>query len=300
MATEPTDEKITTQGTNGKKPTGPRTPAGKLRASRNALKHGLFVAEFVLSAEEQPMFDDLRRKLRKELSPNSAVLELVFEDVVVAAWRMKLSLRCEQAEVKYQLATESEQDAKALSDEEPPMEYPYALTAWQLGRRLKELEALREAFESRGGILADEWEKPVSAAFGRDFWKTLVDWTPVPVDAILMGFLRGVREREELYGMEPLGEPLTPEEKQECLRLDTFARQQMMLKLLDLERRHLLLALHHVQRTADSARASEERSGRLDLFLRYQTTARREFYRALKEYLQLKKDLRCSPSAEEE
>jgi hypothetical protein len=65
---------------------GPRTPQGKLRASRNAQKHGLLSSEFTFSLEELAEFNHLRNQLRKELGPNTAVREIVCEDIVACAW----------------------------------------------------------------------------------------------------------------------------------------------------------------------------------------------------------------------
>ena len=74
---------------------GPRTPQGKLRASRNARKHGLLAVEFRLSAEESVEFHRFAHRLRKALKPDTALLDLIFEDIVACAWRLKLALRCE-------------------------------------------------------------------------------------------------------------------------------------------------------------------------------------------------------------
>src|SRR5712692_5851924 len=111
MASEPmSDARIRT---NARKATGPKTPAGKLRASRNARKHGLFAAEFVFSAEEKREFDQLRRNLWKELEPKSPLQELALEYVLAAAWRTKLALRGEQAELRKQLEIENQQNRKS-------------------------------------------------------------------------------------------------------------------------------------------------------------------------------------------
>jgi len=165
------------------------------------------------------------------------------------------------------------------------MNYPYSLKAWELRRRLKVLEELREIVEERTLIPA-ELEKPVTQAFGADFWRTLVEWTPTSVSMLHM--VRIMVERSEAYGLQLPGRPPTPEEERKYLEFDSFARRQMMLKLVDVERQHLLLAIHYVGQTEDGQTVLKDRADRLDLFLRYQTTARREFYGALKEYQQLK------------
>jgi hypothetical protein len=89
--------------------------------------------------------------------------------------------------------------------------------------------------------------------------------------------------KHQIFGGEPPVEPPTPEEERKYLEIDSFSRQRMMLKLLDVEKQHLFLALNYVAHTKGEESAVE-RTARLDLFVRYQTTARREFYRALNEY----------------
>ena len=54
---------------NAKKSTGPRTPEGKARASKNALKHGLMAQDAVIPGEDPAEFD---RHLRRR-QPRSAL-----------------------------------------------------------------------------------------------------------------------------------------------------------------------------------------------------------------------------------
>jgi hypothetical protein len=66
------------------------------------------------------------------------------------------------------------------------------------------------------------------------------------------------------------------------LNADAFSRAQMILKLIDRER-HRLVELHRVENAQMDVSHGVD-TPRLELMLRYQTTARREFYRALAEY----------------
>ena len=56
----------------------------------------------------------------------------------------------------------------------------------------------------------------------------------------------------------------------------------MVLKLIALEAQHLALGLRWAE--FEEKYSSVQRTTRLDLFLRYQTSARRAFYQALAEY----------------
>jgi hypothetical protein len=71
--------------------------------------------------------------------------------------------------------------------------------------------------------------------------------------------------------------PLVREKQQER---ESQLRMQMILKLLDVKAQQLQLELHRLR----DAQNSGARAERLDLFIRYHTTARREFYSALREY----------------
>ncbi|MBL8221256.1 MAG: hypothetical protein JNL62_18630 [Bryobacterales bacterium] len=72
---------------NSQHSTGPRTDAGKAASSQNARKHGLSARHVPLSPEERPMFEHLEASLRAEVKPRGTLQELVFAELVVAAWK---------------------------------------------------------------------------------------------------------------------------------------------------------------------------------------------------------------------
>ena len=74
---------------------GPRTALGKVRASRNSRRLGLFAKEFNLSPQDQIEFAALRKMLRQSLKPDTPLLEIQFEDVSVCYWRLIISVRLE-------------------------------------------------------------------------------------------------------------------------------------------------------------------------------------------------------------
>ena len=80
---------------NARKSTGPRSAGGKMRSSRNALRHGLFSARVVLDGESMAVFTLLREGIIRWLRPQD-VLELsLVEQIVSAHWRLR---RCQEAE----------------------------------------------------------------------------------------------------------------------------------------------------------------------------------------------------------
>jgi hypothetical protein len=79
---------------NGARSHGPVTPEGRLRASRNALKHGLTSATPSLLPDEDPQaFAALHADLRNGLRPEG---ELEANAVLQAAWRLWLVRRAER------------------------------------------------------------------------------------------------------------------------------------------------------------------------------------------------------------
>jgi hypothetical protein len=80
---------------NARKSTGPRTPEGKARSSRNATTHGLFCRDTVLPGENELLFHALRRDWILKLNPQDS-LELSFVDRVLKnEWKLN---RLEAAE----------------------------------------------------------------------------------------------------------------------------------------------------------------------------------------------------------
>ena len=74
---------------NAQRSTGPRTLQGKARVASNALKHGLNGKRIVLPNEDPEEFDDLRNALREELAPQGALEEMLVDEIVADAWRLR-------------------------------------------------------------------------------------------------------------------------------------------------------------------------------------------------------------------
>src|SRR5687768_1777267 len=80
---------------NAKQSTGPRTPEGKVRASRNSTTHGIFCRDLVMAGEDEEMFHLTRQSFVAALKPQDAVQLAMVDGAVSARWRLN---RCQRAE----------------------------------------------------------------------------------------------------------------------------------------------------------------------------------------------------------
>ena len=74
---------------NAQRSTGPRTPEGKSKSSKNALKHGLTAAQLVLPTESQDDFDEHAAQLRDEHDPSTPTEHLLVDQLITASWRLR-------------------------------------------------------------------------------------------------------------------------------------------------------------------------------------------------------------------
>ena len=73
---------------NGAKSRGPVTPRGKLKSSRNSLKHGLLATAVLLPGESRDRFLKLCTDLTTEYGPKSPTEWILLERIVHAQWRL--------------------------------------------------------------------------------------------------------------------------------------------------------------------------------------------------------------------
>ncbi len=234
---------------------GPKTPRGKMRSSRNSRRHGFFASEFSFSAADELIFDKFSENLLIQLGPDNSIQDLLAQDVVACGWRMRTALRYEQQELQKQFAIEREGGRLERQAVETSFLYPpNARQNHQSIKLLDELKARAQTLKS----LPPEFEERVTEAFGADFWKTLQEWMPVD------------RAEEKKF-----------------VKADGVKQLEMIYKLIDLYRHSILTTFGNSAERGGRVMCDEWVS-RLDLAIRYLTTARRDFYRALREYREAK------------
>jgi hypothetical protein len=97
-----------------KRCTGPRTPAGKRKASQNSCTHGLLSNILVItSAEEQTEFEELLTAVRSTIRPVSKMAAIEVQHLARLYWNRR---RVEQMREKLMEALEAGDEQKMLED----------------------------------------------------------------------------------------------------------------------------------------------------------------------------------------
>lgn len=80
--------------------TGPRSASGKMRSSRNAIRHGIFSEVILLPGERISQYRSLLERWRDALRPEDEVESVLVEKLVCLAWRYRRFLAAEGAEIR--------------------------------------------------------------------------------------------------------------------------------------------------------------------------------------------------------
>jgi len=84
-----TSKQLTANRRNALKSTGPKTPAGKLTVSQNALRHGILARGALLPGENPAQLEALRKSLINHYRPATPAEHIVLERLIHTAWRMR-------------------------------------------------------------------------------------------------------------------------------------------------------------------------------------------------------------------
>jgi hypothetical protein len=130
---------------NGARSRGPRTAAGKLRSSRNALTHGLRARKLALLDDENAAeFRAFARALQAELEPEGRLQADLVSRIVMAAWRARRADKLEAGVLGSYL------DAAGPADPDPRATLGIELIRDNHGPR-----ALTTLVRYRGSVLAE-------------------------------------------------------------------------------------------------------------------------------------------------
>ena len=140
--------------------TGPRTPQGKERSKRNALKHAIFSQVALLKGESRAEYHALLNGFRESLQPEGELEEWLIEKLALCAWRQRRLIIAETAEIRRAtefLACEANQQETERSNNisEYSIRYEGGLirriaNSEALDRCLELLKELRDEIEDNG------------------------------------------------------------------------------------------------------------------------------------------------------
>jgi hypothetical protein len=108
------DKQLAANRLNAQKSTGPRTPEGKARVSKNALKHGLTGRDIVMPNETPEDYDSFREGLLDDLAPCGDLEEVLADRIVAYAWRLR---RVPMIEARFSRRTYQATRVKKAADE---------------------------------------------------------------------------------------------------------------------------------------------------------------------------------------
>lgn len=104
-----TEKQIEANKENALVSTGPVTPEGKAIVAQNAVKHGIFAKDLIISAgdgkEDEKEYRELLEGLIRSLNPVGQMECLLVEKIAVDFWRLKRVLRFETGSIRKLLDT---------------------------------------------------------------------------------------------------------------------------------------------------------------------------------------------------
>jgi hypothetical protein len=86
---QPSPRQLAANRANARKSTGPKSPEGKARSSRNAIRHGLTTTTFLVRNEDVPYFTDFRNAFLDRFNPRDKVELYQVEVMVHARWNQR-------------------------------------------------------------------------------------------------------------------------------------------------------------------------------------------------------------------
>lgn len=269
---------------NAKKSKGPKTPAGKRRASLGAITHGFFAKELPLNDEEKRQLETSRRRLQSQLQPRTELQHIIFAEIIACLGRCMLALRLEMRRISRIFGQDNEQQAQP---DQPggaggcPGWYLSGKQGLRYGVQL--LEHVKQEFLDLGRI-DEKWSNLLDESFGPRLRQLLTQWKPPSEDASLLAD-HLVRMSVNFKKRLP---PLEPDGSGPKVILDPYQSKDMVIKLLELEQAVLTdLWRASEQGASESARAQ---NAVVDFAPRYFSSACRDLHRAIDRFTDLKKN----------
>lgn len=152
---------------NAQLSTGPRTPEGKARSSRNAVKLGLFAANDFVRPEDRETYDTVLLAFWDELNPIGPLEETHALEIVRASWRLQRCARIESdlADASLESALDPMQDESAIRTQNA-VDRARAQANNTLRRATAELRRLQTERQTRAELELENTENLGLADYG--------------------------------------------------------------------------------------------------------------------------------------
>jgi hypothetical protein len=271
---------------NALKSTGPKTPRGKRYSRSNALKHGVYSKELLVSEADKPEFEEMRAGLEADLQPSTTLQGLAFDYIVVCHWRCKLALRLERPQFVRQFQDEQPENERGEApDVDPVIERWYGSRPADVRVGISALEYAMAEFEGPGSF-REETKKFLMSGFGPHFVLLLEEWNTMSKDAILLAnnIVSHSKDFPDPPDMDV--ESSSPPGETTKVVIDPMQGRHMVVKLLEERRNYLKELLEMMRRKTFDGKPDAAQS--TDFNPRFLADANRELRRALDHYFDLK------------
>ena len=258
--------------------TGPRTPEGKQRSKRNALKHGIFSGSVLLKGESRAEYNSLFDGLVETFVPEGKLEEVLVEKLATDFWRRRRLLQSEVAEIRKGVDfLQSEQQTRD-HQELQEIERPSALSfegglmsridnTYILNSCLDLLAGLREQFSEKG---FSENDTPILRNIYGDIYGKTRSYNLF----LCYGFWFGISKIFEEKGM---GQGYSSPEQCKANVLKAIDKEIRRLKKL----RKARTAMESERLKVEALRRAVPESPALDRLLRYEVNLERSIDRTL-------------------
>ncbi len=106
-----TQEQTNANRKNAQSSTGPKTPEGKAIPSQNAVKHGFFAKNDVISGEDPAAYEEHRQDIYDEYIPMTPTESVLTQRIASLSWRLMRADRLQTTTINTLVASQSRQDA---------------------------------------------------------------------------------------------------------------------------------------------------------------------------------------------
>ena len=160
MSTDPI--KTLANQLNALKSTGPRTPAGKAKASANSLKLGILSRNLIIPGENAADFEELLAQLLGEEQPVGTLEAALVERVAICLWRQRRTVTAESASLHLQREALGVEDWQLIEQLTGVGDRGLILGTLRQGLSLAEAEDFAQVFDT--WLALPDAEKPQDLA----------------------------------------------------------------------------------------------------------------------------------------